>query len=177
MTQNNLQFSETLDNLTAEEEAWLNEQLELIAVYGDDEFPLEDPTIAMPASKPDFSGPRFLRDNPDFESPYDTLGFDFEFCDGRDGPSPSRYLWFNADDYGNPDHVAWLVQKFLKRFRPDQCWSLTYASTCSKLRVGEFGGGAVFVTADEIVWQNAYNFVEQQQARFKAGKATAEVAA
>ena len=60
-----------------------------------------------------------------------------------------RHLWFYAEESGSPDNVAWLVQKFLKRFRPDQCWSLTYAATCSKPRVGEFGGGAVFVTADD----------------------------
>ena len=70
--------------------------------------------------------------------------------------------------WGNADNVAWLVQKFLKKFRPDQCWSLTYATTCSKPRVGEFGGGAVFVTADEIKWQNAYDFIEEQRTAFKA---------
>ena len=60
------------------------------------------------------------------------------------------------------------VQKFLKKFRPDQCWSLTYSTTCSKPRVGEFGGGAVFVTANKIKWQNAYDFIEQQRTAFKA---------
>ena len=60
-----------------------------------------------------------------------------------------RHLWVYAEESGSPDNVAWLVQKFLKKFRPDQCWSLTYSTTCSKPRVGEFGGGAVFVTADD----------------------------
>jgi hypothetical protein len=63
-----------------------------------------------------------------------------------------------------------LVTKFLKEFRPDQCWSLTYATTCSKPRVGEFGGGAVFVTADAISWQNAYGFIEEQRAAFQQKK-------
>ena len=71
---------------------------------------------------------------------------------------------------GNADNVAWLVQKFLKKFRPDQCWSLTYAATCSKPRVGEFGGGAMFVTANKIKWQNAYDFIEEQRTAFKAKK-------
>ena len=69
-----------------------------------------------------------------------------------------RHLWVYAEESGNPDNVAWLVQKFLKKFRPDQCWSLTYATTCSKPRAGEFGGGAVFVTADAIMWQNCLRF-------------------
>ena len=59
-----------------------------------------------------------------------------------------------------------LVQKFLKRFRPDQWWSLTYAATCSKPRVGEFGGGAVFVTADEIFQQDACDFVQAKRTQF-----------
>ena len=79
----------------------------------------------------------------------------------------TRYLWLHADTYGEPAHVAWLIQKFLKRFRPDQCWSLTYANTCSKPRVGEFSGGAVFVTANEIKFQDASDFVEQQRAEAK----------
>ena len=51
--------------------------------------------------------------------------------------------------------------------RPDQCWSLTYATTCSKPRLGEFGGGAVFVTADNIRWNNSYDFVAEQRNAFE----------
>ena len=65
--------------------------------------------------------------------------------------------------------MAHLVQKFLKKFRPDQCWSLTYATTCSKPRLGEFGGGAVFVTADSICWNSSYDFVEEQRMAFARG--------
>jgi hypothetical protein len=42
--------------------------------------------------------------------------------------------------------------------------------TCSKPRAGEFGGGAVFVTADAICWQNTYDFIGQEQAVFEAMK-------
>jgi hypothetical protein len=41
---------------------------------------------------------------------------------------------------------------------------LTYANTCEKPRVGEFGGGAMFVTADNIVWEDSYTFVAEQVA-------------
>ena len=43
---------------------------------------------------------------------------------------------------------------------------LTYAVTCSKLRVGEFSGGAYFVTADEIRQQHAYDFANEQREAF-----------
>ena len=164
MADNFLQFSETLPNVTAEEQAWLEEQLQTIVVYGDREFPEDDPAIAtLPASDPDYTGPRFLRDNPDFDCRYDMLDFAFDFQDEEDAHS----LWLYADTYGNPEHVAWLVHKFLKQFRPDQCWSLTYANTCSKPRVGEFGGGAVFVTATEIKQQTTDDWIQPQRAAFK----------
>lgn len=160
MAENFQQFSETLPNLTAEEALWLYKQLEPIVAFGDREFCEGDPAIAAMPTIPTFVGPRFLRDNPDFDCRYDELGFEFEFQDNLD-------LWFHADTYGDPTHVAWLVHKFLKQFRPDQCWSLTYANTCSKPRVGEFSGGAVFVTATEIKQQTADDFVQQQRAAFK----------
>ena len=135
MADNYLEFSETLDTLTPEEAAWLEQQL------GEDQ---------------DTGCPVFLLNYED-RDPDDTdcgFAYSFEESDGI------RHLWLYADESGNADHAAHLVQKFLKQFRPDQCWSLTYATTCSKLRVGEFAGGAVFVTADEIRTQNAYDFIE-----------------
>ncbi len=163
MADHYLQFSETLDKLTAEEAAWLEEQLQPIVAFGDREFGEDDPAIATMPKDPDFTGPRFLRDNPEFDYRYDVRDFESAFQDEED----ARSLWLYADTHGNPEHVAWLIHKFLKRFRPNQCWSLTYANTCSKPRVGEFSGGAVFVTADEIQCQDAGDFVQQQRAAFK----------
>ena len=129
MADNYLQFSERLDLATSAEADWLRHELE------------EDPETGRP---------RFLLDFPDPEDA-DSCGFEYEF---REEPE-DRHLWIYAEDTGTLEHVAHLVQKFLKRFHPDQCWSLSYATTCSKPRVGQFGGGAVFVTADEIRWQDA----------------------
>jgi len=70
-------------------------------------------------------------------------------------------------DYVVHHIIALLAKTFLRRFRPDQCWSLTYAIHCSKPRVGEFGGGAIFVTADKINHLNAYDWIAQQQAAFQ----------
>jgi len=62
--------------------------------------------------------------------------------------------------------LAALVQKFLKRFRPDQCWSLTYATTCSKPRVGDSVAEQCSSPADRIRWQNADDFLQHERARF-----------
>ena len=115
----------------------------------------------------DWSGVRFLRDKPDHDAQWDALGFEYGFHEDHDTGGWGRHLWLYAEDWGDASNVAWLVQKFLKQFRPDQCWSLTYSATCSKPRVGEFGGGAVFVTADTIQWQNAHDFIEDQRAAFR----------
>ena len=179
MADNYLQFSETLDDLTTEQSAWLEEQLQPVVAFGDQEFSEDDPAIAkLPPSDPDYTGPRFLRDNPDFDSSWDVLGFEFNFInDHGNGKSATRDLWLFADTYGDPAHVAWLIQKFLKQFRPGQCWSLTYANTCSKPRVGEFSGGAVFVTANEIKQQAASDFIEQERAEFNVTKTSSVEAA
>jgi hypothetical protein len=167
---NYLQFSEVLTNLTEPEETWLKEQLQPIRVFGQEEYPEDAVPAELADTEADWTGVRFLRDNGDYDPDCDSLGFEHAFHDDHDDGGWGRHLWLYTEDWGNADNVAWLVQKFLKRFRPDQCWSLTYSTTCSKPRTGEFGGGAIFVTANKITWQNAYAFIEDQQAKFKAKK-------
>ncbi len=61
-----------------------------------------------------------------------------------------RTLWFCAEESGDPRAIAKFVRDFLKRFRPNDSFSLEYAFTCSKPRLDGFGGGAIFVTAERI---------------------------
>lgn len=145
MANNYLQFSEVIPNLIPEEEAWLKQQLGLIAVRDGEKREIPDWNDEATAGA-DWIGPRFLQDYEDYEPMGSGPDFEYQFDD--DGPSNwGRHLWVYGAEYGDPGQVAHLVQKLLKRFRRDQCWSLTYAQTCSKLRVSEFSGGAVFVTA------------------------------
>jgi len=157
---NYLEFSETLGPLTKKQEAWLQQQLEPIVVVNGTEFPEDD---APECDEPDYRGLRFLRDYEDLDDNADTPGFGVAF----QGTGKDRQAWLHATEGGDPGRVAHLVQKFLKRFRLNQCWSLTYATTCSKPRLGEFGGGAVVVTTDNIRWNNAYDFVEEQRSAFE----------
>jgi hypothetical protein len=168
---NFLEFSEVIPNLTESEEAWLKEQLQPIRVFGEAEYPEDAVPADLANTEPDWSGIRFLRDKDDHDPTWDYLDFAYDFHDDHDKGGWGRHLWLYADGCGNPDNVAWLVRKFLKQFRPKQCWSLTYAATCSKPRVGDFAGGAVFVTADEIKWQDAHDFVGQERTAFEAENA------
>ena len=160
MADNYLEFSETLGPLTKQQKVWLEAQLSSIMVVNGKEFPADK---APDCDQPNYRGLRFLRDYEDPDNDFESFGFGVAY----QGTGKNRYAWIYSDEHGDPERVVHLVQKFLKKFCPDQCWSLTYAATCSKPRVGEFGGGAVFITADAICWQDAYDFVEQQRAVFK----------
>lgn len=73
---------------------------------------------------------------------------------------------FSAIENGDTEQLAELVQKYLRKFDPDHCWAFTYAGVCSKMKVGEFDGGGVFVTDEEIFWMNGGTFVSEHRNRF-----------
>jgi hypothetical protein len=178
LADNYLQFSEVIPNLMAPEEEWLKRQLEGIAVVDGVEYPYElgdcqvavgDGDKTVPVDAAEFAGSRAYRDmkDYDFDVHGDSIGFEYRFDNDSSPPDGhGRHMWIYADEGSEPALVAHLVQKFLRQFRPRDCWSLTYSASCSKARVGEFSGGAVFVTAARIKWQNSYQFVEQQRAAF-----------
>ena len=164
MANNYLQFSEVIPQLTTQEADWLRAQLEVVCVFGEHEHPEDKLPPGLDRDKADWIGCRAYRDMLDYDPNYGwDLGFEYDFSlDGRDQVW-GRHLWLYADESGAVDRVAHLVQKFLKALRPDESWSLTWAVSCSKPRVGEFGGGAVVVTAEEITWQDAYDFAADRQ--------------
>ena len=167
MANHYLQFSEVLPHLTNEEERWLRHQLEIVSVIGDKEYVKADVSDNLNPADAEWEGCRVYRDMDGYDPDLgECAGFSYSFDD--DAPNNwGRHLWLYTKEWGCVDRVAHLIQKFLRKFRPDQCWSLTDATTCSKPKVGEFGGGAVFVTADETKWDNAFEFVEKERAVFE----------
>jgi hypothetical protein len=133
-------------------------------VFGDKDYAENEVPQDLSMADATWCGCRALRDLHDVEGD-DDAGFQYQFMEDEE---LGRHLWVYADEGGDPDRVAHLVQKFLRQFRPHEWWSLTYATTCSKLRLGEFSGGAVFVTADRIEPFDAYDFVNEYRARFTA---------
>ncbi len=183
MADNYLEFSETLTHLTDEQVDWLQNQLETVHVidgveYAEDKLPDATDTgdggdtgNGGDTGDGAWIGCRAYRDMDDYDPGYgENVGFDYSFSEDVD-EEWGHHLWIYSQEHGCVDRVAHLVQKFLRKFRPDQCWSLTYAGTCSKPRVGDFGGGAIFVTASDIKYFNAWEFVEQQEKRHKDNKA------
>jgi len=167
MADNYTEFSEVIPKLNEKEEAWLKEQVEIVYVFGEEEY--TDATLPKDRSsdEADWVGCRAFRDVKDYDcSAGADAGFQYEFCDSGEFEDYGRHLWLYAQDWGYVDNVVHLVQEFLKAFRPDDCWSLTWSTTCSKPKVGEFGGGAVFVTAERVEHQDTWAFVEEQREAF-----------
>ena len=57
-----------------------------------------------------------------------------------------------SDEFGSPDAAAGFTQEFLSAFRPAEGIIFEWAHTATKMRPGEFGGGAAVITAAEIRW-------------------------
>ena len=61
-------------------------------------------------------------------------------------------IWFYGREFGNPEKVAYLVYRFFEtnRSNGNDCFVITYANYCSKLRVDEFDGGTIVATKEGI---------------------------
>lgn len=161
-----LEFSQVLSHLDDEESDWLRQQLEIVHVFGTQEFPVSKMPPDLDPAYANWSGYRFYREYDEEVFDTEEAGFCFQFMDREDREHGCQ-LWVYSQDNGELDPLAHLVQRFLSRFRPDQSWSMTYATTCSKPYVDSFGGGAVFVTAGEIKFSNAWDFIEHEEAAFR----------
>lgn len=150
MADNYLTFSEVIAHLTTDEEQWLHKYLQPPRDEDFDSWTEEKQQAWLEEHGVD-----------DF---YDWPGFQYEICDRE---RVGRRLWLYTEESGNTETVTRVVQAFLKRFRPADCFALSYAITCSKMRVGEFGGGAIFVTTDSVEWIDSYDWVEEKQEEWK----------
>lgn len=137
MANNYLQFAKSICNLTSEERAWFEEALR----------------------EPEEGAEEGQETRPWFDEE-GHLSFSYTFPD-------DTTLHLYAEDSGNVDAAADLICAFLKRFRPRDVETLTWATTCSKMRDGEFSGGAVAVTAEAIWAFSADEWARQREDEFR----------
>ena len=102
---------------------------------------------------------------------------DFEYALEESETEPKKYgLWVYTEEAGEPEKVGVLVQRYLNRFCPDEIFTLTWAATCSKPRIGEFSGGGMVVTAKRIYFSEASDWtakkVKEIEKRTKRTKRT-----
>jgi hypothetical protein len=159
MANNYTQYSEMIRNITPEEKQWIEAVLKNFELDDGDVPPgleaewnlLDEDTKALNQQL----------HSDDYEEGYTRwLGFSAEVED--DG------LWLYSEEGSDLEKTATFVQAFLKRFRPDDHLIISYAEWCSKLRLSEFGGGAVLITAESSKW---FNPTYEAEKAFKAMKA------
>lgn len=74
-------------------------------------------------------------------------------------------LWIHSDGEGNPNDAVPLVMTFLRKFHPDRVIFFTWADTCSKPRLHQFGGGAVCISAFDEEWQPTFEWITSTSQR------------
>lgn len=58
--------------------------------------------------------------------------------------------------------VTAVIRSTLNKFDLSGAVVIEYAQTCSKPRIGEFGGGVAVVTRDQVHWMNTATWAEQK---------------
>jgi len=111
---------------------------------------------------------RYLLDHPDCET---VSNFSHVFVSKPDGSD--LYMSVYADDgqTGRPDVVVELVATFLRKFRPDGYWTMSWSTYHEG---GYCGGGAAFVTAEKVEFMTTANFIATQTEHFQIDRRIVE---
>lgn len=140
MADNYTEFSERISDLSSDERRWV----EALPTF--EKIDAAELATALREYGIDAAAAQDIEMFPDFGSVID-----------QDGA-----WWISAPDgHGDLDHVAIAVQAFIRKFRPDFVFTLTWAATCSKPRIGEFGGGWLVVSKYEMQFGNTWGAAEE----------------
>lgn len=82
----------------------------------------------------------------------------------------SDRLWVYSEESGSIDNLSIFIMSFLKKFMPTASFSLQWASTCGKMRIGEFNGGAMVVTSNAVLIKGTWTVVDEMLKELGFGK-------
>jgi hypothetical protein len=96
--------------------------------------------------------------------------FSWEISDDMGGKTdpPTGGIWLYSEEGCNFEHLQFFVQALISKYMPDYIFTLTSADTCSKPRLGEFGGGWMAITKDDIEGGHTYDYAETYARRLRA---------
>jgi hypothetical protein len=89
---------------------------------------------------------------------------DWQFETVADDSGTKHGLWLHSS-YGGVDAVCAFIQHLLQKFDPKAHVAFEWSHDCSKPRVDAYGGGAAFITAEEIATMNTSAWLDEQRAR------------
>lgn len=72
-------------------------------------------------------------------------------------------VWIASEEGTDLEFLSDVLQDYLQHNDHHGSIGFSWAETCSKLRVDEFGGGAVFITAFSQVWLNTHHWLQIQE--------------
>ncbi len=132
-------FSTVLGDITKEEEVWLRTELE-------DYMPPDDGDEDVRAIwLEEWANEKGIDADEHEANTWPNFRWRWE----RKKDDISELLLYSEESF-TESHVTSLIQRFLKRFRPDFTFMFEGANTCSSHRPGEFGGWWLVVTANEV---------------------------
>ena len=83
-------------------------------------------------------------------------------------------LWLYSEEGFLECQLTAFVQAFIRKFRPDYIFSVIGADTCSKPRVGEFGGWWLVVSKDQVLGGNTWDAAQAAVNSIKTGRENKE---
>lgn len=113
---------------------------------------------AFPPTSPDEPWSGFLAIFPDPDFP--NFGVDFEGTNMPEQPQISTVTFYSMTDF-QPDPLASLIQHCCQATLREAPIGFEWACSCSKPRIGEFGGGACAIFPDRIVFSNTAQMLER----------------
>ena len=128
MADNYQQWSAAIEELTEEEMAWIEKVFENSPEEEEEEEEEEEDVLCVS----------------------ETGVGHVEFTHIVDRSAHTFYAY--AEEYADLSPLIRLVSAFIKKFRPDYVFKLSWADTCSKPRAGEFTGGGVVVSREGDTW-------------------------
>jgi hypothetical protein len=160
MANNYQQFSVSINDLTDEEHAWLDKLLQAMA---------DAPEILLDSENVGEGGEELIADWKKFTEQLGVELSDIVKAIAYDDSGDKGYwgqtslsktgeasykpsLWLYEEESCNLESPIELIHQFFKKFRPTEYLVLSWAETCSKMRVDEFGGGEVLITGDWVYW-------------------------
>lgn len=162
MANNYLQFSLAFPLKTDAEKKWCVETLNGLSALLNNDFNLDaDDDATAPRKK-------LAKDLGDLGQR--VLDEEWDVCDfqwsinpvDQKAAGPVAEMWIYADESGDPDQVAAVLQAYLQKFNPQGSLWFSWAYTCSKIGVNEFGGGAAVVTAAAIKFIDAQHWAQEE---------------
>lgn len=113
---------------------------------------------AFPPVQSDDPWSGFLAIFPDPDFP--TFGVDFEGGNSPERPAISTVIFYSTTDF-QPDPLASLIQHCCQTTLCEAPIGFEWACSCSKPRIGEFGGGACAIFPDRIISNNTAQMLER----------------